>query len=68
MIFKLVILGVIFYGIYFIFFKKPSMIKDKNSDSETVVECEECGVYISMKETIFKDGKNYCSKECAGLK
>ncbi len=65
---KLILLAAIMYGIYFIFFKKPSMIKDKNSDSETVVECEECGVYVSMKETILKDGKYYCSKECAGLK
>jgi len=68
MILKLLILGVIFYGIYFIFFKKPNMIKDKNSDSETVVECEECGVYISVNEAILKDGQQFCSKGCAKLK
>lgn len=69
MILKLIIMGAVIYGVYFIFFKKPDMIKkSKKDDSETVVECQECGVYISMKEAVFKDGKNYCSKECAGLK
>jgi uncharacterized protein len=62
-------MGAVIYGVYFIFFKKPDMIKkSKKDDSETVVECQECGVYISMKEAVFKDGKEYCSKECARLK
>ncbi len=68
MIIKLIVLGVVLYGVYFIFFKKPGMLKNKYEDSETVVECEECGVYISTKEAIMKDGKQYCSKECAKLK
>ncbi len=68
MIIKLLVLGVVLYGVYFIFFKKPNMLKGKHDDSETVVECEECGVYISTKEAILKDGKQYCSKECAKLK
>lgn len=68
MIIKLLVLAVVLYGVYFIFFKKPNMLKGKNDDSETVVECKECGVYISTKEAIFKDGKEYCSKECARLK
>jgi uncharacterized protein len=68
MIFKVLILGAVLYAVYFIFFKKPSMIKDKYKDSDTVIECFECGVYADVKETVYKDGKNYCSNECAGLR
>ena len=70
MIIKLIILAVVLYGVYFIFFKKPDMLKakEKFDDSETVVECSECGVYISAKEAIIKDGKQYCSNECTRLK
>lgn len=70
MIIKLLIMGAVLYGVYFIFFKKPEMLKgsSKDEDSETVVECEKCGIYISIKEAVMKDGKYYCSKECAGIK
>lgn len=70
MIIKLLILAAVLYGVYFIFFKKPDMLKDKEKfeDSETVVECGKCGVYISASEAVIKDGKQYCSNECAGLK
>ena len=63
-------MGLVLYGVYFIFFKKPEMLKKSgnNDDSETVVECEECGVYVSVKETVMRDGKQFCSKECARLK
>jgi len=68
MILKLIIMGAVIYGVYFIFFKKPEMIKkSKKDDSETVVECQKCSVYVSVKEAVLKDGKYYCSKECAGL-
>lgn len=68
MIIKLLILGVVLYVVYFVFFKKPNMIKDKYKDSDTVIECEECGVYTDDKEIIMKGAKHYCSKECARLK
>jgi uncharacterized protein len=70
MILKLIIMGAVIYGVYFIFFKKPEMLKKggNKDDSETVVECEECGVYVSVKESVMIDGKQFCSKECAGLK
>ena len=68
MIIKLLMLGAVLYAVYFIFFKKPNMLKDKYKDSDTVIECAECGVYISTKEAIMKDGKQFCSKECAKLK
>ena len=67
---KFIILGIIIYAVYFLFFRKPSLKKDdkKLQDSETVVECQECGVYTSVNETVLRDGREYCSKECAELK
>ena len=72
MIIKLVIVAVIIYVIYFVLFKKPSMQKRAKGqkdiiDSETMLECKECGAYVSGDEAIIKDGKFYCSKECAKL-
>jgi uncharacterized protein len=76
MIFKFIILAVIIYIIYLTFFKKESVVArkehkpraKKEEDSEIMVECVKCGVFISSKEAIIKDGKYYCSKECAELK
>lgn len=68
MIFKILILVVILTAVYFIFFKKPSTVQDKEKkqkESDTMVECKSCQTYISNKEAIIKDGKYYCSKECA---
>ncbi len=73
MIIKLVIVAVIVYAIYFMLFKKPSIEqksqrnREENIDSETMIECAKCGAYVSNNEAIIKDGKFYCSKECAGL-
>jgi len=33
-------------------------------DEDTMVPCEECGVYISVKEAFIKEGRYYCSKSC----
>ncbi len=67
---KLIFLAIVIFGIYFIFFKKPNVLKNSKDyeDSETVIECEECGLYVSAKEMVMRDGKQYCSKECARLK
>ena len=32
-----------------------------------MVECQKCGLFISSKDAIIKNGKYYCSKECAEL-
>ncbi len=81
MIFKWIIFGVVIYIVYQIFFKKENIIskvkraskesakkKEEKIESETMVECQKCGIFISSKEAIIKDGKYYCSKECAGVK
>ncbi len=81
MIFKWIIFGIILYIVYQIFFKKDNIFskvkeaskksakkKSQKEDSEIMVECEKCGIFISSKEAIIKDGKYYCSKKCAGVK
>lgn len=66
---KYILLGVIIYLIYIFFFRAKrgdvEQKKDKKEDSQTMVECEKCSVFVSGKEAILKNGKYYCSKECA---
>jgi len=68
MIFKLIILIAIVYFIYRALggsFSVPkSKPKESVDDSNELVECSKCGVYITKKEAIFKGGKYYCD-ECA---
>jgi uncharacterized protein len=40
--------------------RKP---KKKQSDSETLVECEKCGTYVTIEEATLISGKYYCD-EC----
>lgn len=77
MIFKLIILAAVIYGVYILFFRNGNLVEkmaetkrksEKNETVETVVECKKCGVYISTDEAVIKDGKYYCSNECAGIK
>ena len=49
-------------GVYlFLRPKKQSCQKQE----EIMLECQECGTYVSSKESINKSGKHYCSNECA---
>ncbi|NPA81031.1 MAG: hypothetical protein GXO31_00280 [Epsilonproteobacteria bacterium] len=79
--FKWIIFGIILYIIYIVFFKKENLLskvkeaakktdkkKRDKEESEVMVECSKCGIFISSKEAVIKDGKYYCSKECAGVK
>jgi uncharacterized protein len=38
--------------------------EEKKLDEDTLVECEKCGTYVTVKESIVMHGKYYCSKEC----
>jgi len=38
---------------------------EKKLDDDTLVECEKCSTYVTVKESIIVNGKHYCSKECA---
>jgi uncharacterized protein len=69
MIIKFLALAAILFLIYVTFFKKSkkevhSDQKDKNS-GDVMLECSQCGTFVSEDESIVKDGKFYCSKECA---
>ncbi len=68
MILKLIILAVAGYYIYKFFGGKlPSIGKspeEKKLDEDTLVECEKCGTYVTLKECIIIQGKYYCD-ECA---
>ena len=66
----LLIIGVV-AAVYFLFFKKPALAgksegkeDDKKPDSDTMVPCEVCGVFVSVREAYLKDGKYFCSKTC----
>ena len=77
MIFKILVFGVVVFIVYILFFKSSrgtvqnstkTKKRKKDTDSDTMVECAKCSVFVSEKEAIIKDGKFYCSKECAGVK
>ncbi|WP_200762644.1 PP0621 family protein [Nitrosophilus alvini] len=74
MIMKILLLLVVLAAVYFIFFKKKtpqtqnmSKEKKRNVDEEIMIECSKCGTYVSSKEAVIKDGRFFCSKECAGV-
>ncbi|CAM2865257.1 PP0621 family protein [Helicobacter burdigaliensis] len=58
-------------AVYYLFIRKPkTKEKAKNTHKkpeEIMVECEKCGVYVSSKEAIIKDGAYFCSHECAKI-
>ncbi len=66
MLFKLLLLGLVIWGVYH-FFIKQKPIEHKDKEADVMVECDKCGTYVSNKEAIIKDGKYYCSKKCAGV-
>lgn len=48
--------------------KLPSLGKsaeDKKLDEDTLLECEQCNTYVTVKESVIVNGKYYCSIECA---
>ncbi len=67
MLLKLLLLAVVI-GIVYIFFIKQKPKKSEKKESlgeEIMLECHRCKTYVSNKEAIIKDGRFYCSKECA---
>lgn len=64
---KYLVAAACLYAIYFIFFKKKSVIEDKKrkkDESEEAVECSSCSTYVGVSDALMVDGKYYCSKEC----
>lgn len=79
MILKLILLAIIGIAVYKLLGGRLPKIgrtkKDKVSneddhkklEEDTLVECVECGIYVTYKESIIIKGKVYCSRECANL-
>ena len=71
---KIIMIILIGLVVYFLFIRgreldplqnKPKK-KDKNKQIEdTLVQCAKCDVFVSDKEALIKDGKYFCSKDCA---
>ncbi|MBL4730208.1 MAG: hypothetical protein JKY28_02265 [Sulfurimonas sp.] len=58
-------------AVYFIFIKKkplPSQNDTKNKSdklqSNDMLECASCGIYVELSETIISNNKYYCSQQC----
>jgi len=71
MFFKLIILGIVAVSVYRLFGgkvpildKNPKANTDKETEGDTLVECANCGTYVTVKEAIIVGKKYYCSKEC----
>ena len=73
MILKLLIIGAVIGGVYFLFFKTKPEVKvtkktakksTKKIDADEMVECATCGIYAEVEECILSNGKYYCSREC----
>jgi uncharacterized protein len=37
---------------------------EEDLDEDTLVECETCGTFVTVKESIIIHKKYYCSQEC----
>jgi len=73
MILKLLLIIAVVYIVYFFFIKKKPIRQNdtksgssKESDikSNDMIECNKCGTYAEVSESILSNGKYYCSKEC----
>jgi uncharacterized protein len=73
MIFKLLLLVLVGTIVYFAFFRKKeeqkveSQNRGQDFSGDELIPCEKCGTLTSENETIIHNGKQFCSKECAGL-
>ncbi len=67
---KYIILGVLLYVVYKFFFQPKLRTNASSTDEESqiMIECSNsnCSTFVSQNESILKDGKAFCSKECAG--
>jgi len=72
MILKVLLVVAVVATVYFLFIKKKPQAhakegtknRPKNSESDDMVECSNCGVYASLNESILSGSHYYCSKEC----
>lgn len=71
MLIKFLALVAVLFIIYVAFFKKNKKEghanKKKEITGDTMLECSQCGTFVTEDDSIIKDGKFFCSKECASL-
>ena len=74
MILKLLLVIGVIVVVYFMFIKKKPIHnkaepqQDKKSDkldANDMIECQNCGIYSELEDSILSNGKYYCSSECA---
>ncbi len=66
---KWLVFALFIFVVYYLFFRKHTTTESNKEGKESIMlECDKCGIYVANHEAIFKDGKYYCSKECASLK
>ncbi len=59
---KFIILFLLIVGVLFYFFRDRKKVKKEQEDM--MLECRECGVFVSPKEGVIYKGHCYCSQEC----
>ena len=74
---KLLVIALVIAAVYYLFFRKPvkktedtsgnGQKKQDKKPEDLMVECAKCGTFVSSKEALIKDGRYFCSKECAEL-
>lgn len=68
MILRLILLLLFLFFLYRLFGgKMPSLRKSKEEkriEENTLVECNTCHTFVTVKESFISNGKYYCSKEC----
>ncbi len=67
--FKWLMVIAVVYIVYTMFIKKQPIKnqkakKAKKLDSNDMVECSTCGIFVSVDEAIISNKKYYCSKKC----
>lgn len=62
--FKVIIFGLILFGVYKLFGGKLLSSKSSQKDVQNMVECDTCGAFVSEKDLIRFGSKHYCSIEC----
>ena len=68
MILKLLVFVIVAVLVYKFFGGKfPKIgrtVHQKKLDEDTLVECDKCSTYVTVKESIIVGGRYYCSDEC----
>lgn len=64
---RVLFFAALLFGVYYIFFRKVGGTPPSSSNDipdEAMIPCAKCGTYVQLKETLTRDGKHYCSREC----